>query len=439
MLCLDLKKYMLKNILEKVLAFLTKRVIKKYNPKVIGITGSVGKSTTKRAITHILSSKFSVRSGLGNYNTEIGVPLAVFGKKHPGKSIFGWVCLFVSVCFILIKKDKNFPEILVIEMGADHPGDISYLTNLVHPNMSIVTAVSAAHTEFFGSLESVQAEKQKIVTCLKDNEIAILNTDDEKVAIMQKITNAKCLTYGIEKKADVQASDIRFEINKENGWPKGIAFKVSMDGNTVPIFLPGIIGEHLVYGVLAAIVVGKEFGMNLVEIGDAMKNMTLMAGRMRVIEGIKHTLLIDDTYNASPNATFRALEAFSNIYKGKDAKSYVVLGDMLELGSLTESSHKEIGEAIAEMKFDYFIGVGSAIQFALHAAVDAGMAKDCLFHFHNSVEAGRFLQDRIKQSDILLVKGSQGNRMEKITKELMADPSKASELLVRQSEYWLNR
>ncbi|MFH0857654.1 MAG: UDP-N-acetylmuramoyl-tripeptide--D-alanyl-D-alanine ligase [Candidatus Magasanikbacteria bacterium] len=429
----------MQHILEKILAFFAQRILVKYHPQVVGITGSVGKSGSKRVTTHILESKFRVRGSYGNYNNEIGLPLTVLGCMHPGRSPFGWMYVFIKSLKLLFVTDTIYPEILVLEMGADKPGDIQYLTSMVHPNIGVVTAVAPTHIEFFESLQMVIREKEKIVSCLLPNEVAILNRDEEDVYKMKENTQAKVISYGFHGEADIRATDIRFELDKNTGWPKGLAFKVIQNGNIIPVYLPGVVGEHLVYSVLSAIAVASTFGMNIVEMSEALQKITMMQGRMRIIPGIKGTLLIDDTYNASPKAMFRALEAFSQIYVPEGSSSYAVLGDMLELGSETEKSHKEIGEKIADHNIDYLVTVGQAMQYARESAKEQGISEDQIFQFHTSEDAGRFLQDKIKTGDVLLIKGSQGTRMEKIVKELMAEPQKASDLLVRQSEYWLKR
>jgi len=429
----------MQHTLEKILRFFVKRILFKYNPKVVGITGSVGKSGSKRVATHILESKYRVRGTFGNYNNEIGLPLTVIGSLHPGHSLFGWFFVFIKAFKLLILTDKKYPEILVLEMGADKPGDIEYLTNMVHPNIGVVTAVAPTHIEFFESLQMVIREKEKIVSCLLPNEVAILNRDEEDVYKMKENTKAKIISYGFHEDADIRASDVRFELDKNTGWPKGIAFKVSFHGNIVPVYLPGVVGEHLVYSVLSAIAVASTFGMNVVEMSEALQKITMMQGRMRIIPGIKGTLLIDDTYNASPKAMNRALEAFAQIYVPDNASSYAVLGDMLELGGETKKSHQEVGKQVADSGINYLIVVGEAMLFAKEEALANGMNEEHIFQFHTSADAGRFLQDRIKTGDVLLIKGSQGTRMEKIVKELMAEPQKASELLVRQNEYWLKK
>jgi UDP-N-acetylmuramyl pentapeptide synthase len=194
-----------------------------------------------------------------------------------------------------------------------------------------------------------------------------------------------------------------------------------------------------VYASLAAAAVGLKYGMNLVEISQALKAFKVPKGRLNIVKGIKNTIIIDDTYNSSPQSCTAALEIVSRIELPVGAKKFAILGDMLELGSLSEKSHLEIGRQVYKNKISKLIIVGERSRDIARGAEKAGMSKDNIFHFAFSDEAGRFIQEQINQSDLILVKGSQGMRMEKIVKEIMAEPLRAKELLVRQDNGWLKK
>ena len=188
---------------------------------------------------------------------------------------------------------------------------------------------------------------------------------------------------------------------------------------------------------LAGLVVGYIFGINLVDGALALRQTKPLAGHMRLISGIKQTLIIDDTYNSSPDAVRSALYAVSKILPQESGKRIAILGDMLELGADTEISHREIGFRVAELNYDYLITVGEASKkFTSSSAKEAGMDENKIAVFDDSATAGKFLQDKMGKGDVILVKGSQGKRMEKIVKEVMAEPEKANELLVRQEDHW---
>jgi len=441
----------MKQFLQKLLKILAKRVLRKYKPEVIGITGSVGKSSTREAIFVVLASEFSVRQSEKNYNNELGVPLTILGCKSANKSPFGWLKIILKGLKLIFFRDKNYPKILILEMAADHPGDIKYLTSLAPCRIGVVTTISEVHLEFFGSLENITKEKQIIITHLDKDGFAILNTDDERVLGMQDKTRAKVLTFGFSKEAEVRAIEMvltGLEVYKEkleegvtpeSHWDSrewGVSFKLNYKGNTVPIFLPRVLGKQQVYAALAGAAAGLIYGLNLVQISKALRNYRAPAGRMNLISGIKHTMIIDDTYNASPVSTKAALEVVKDISLPAGNRKFAVLGDMLELGSYSEEGHKEVGRKIAESGIDILVTVGKRALGVAEGAQNYGFDEDKIISFENTIEAGLFLQKEIKPGDLILVKGSQGMRMERIVKELMAEPLKACDLLVRQDKSW---
>lgn len=419
----------MKKLLEKILRILTKAILARYNPEVVAITGSVGKTTTKDAIYTVLASTYNVRKNLKNYNNEIGIPLSVIGAEAGGKSLIKWFFVFVQALGLLIIKDKNYPNILVLEMGADKPGDIAYLTDLVPVKVGVVTAVAPAHIEFFENLDQIAIEKGTLVKALPENGFAILNADDKKVFQMGSQTKAKVVTYGLTANVDFQAGDIQISYDSKN--ISGLSFKLRYQGNTEEVVLPKIIGKHFVGNILAAIAVGKIYDLDLLTVIKSLKDFETPRGRMKLIRGIKKTLLIDDSYNSSPQAATQALNQLAALQVA-EGKKYAVLGDMLELGRQAEKFHNHVGQAVAQIKADYLVTVGELSRDVVRGAIEAGMAKDRCFNFRDSPEAGKFLQKRISQGDLLLIKGSRGIQMEKVVKELMAQPERAKELLVGQ-------
>lgn len=434
----------MKKLVEQILKTLARAILKKYKPDVIGITGSVGKTSTKEAIYTVLKEKFNVRRNIKNYNNEIGVPLTIIGSESGNKNIVIWLGVFLKALHLILVRDKTYPKILIIEMGADRPGDISYLVKLAPCKIGIITAIGSAgpvHLEFFGKVENVIKEKGELVRHLAASGIAVLNRDDNYVYPLKEKTKAKVLTFGFLKEADIKASDLviseRFQ--KEDSYSiSGISFKLNYQGNVVPIFLPGVLGQHQAYAALAACALGIIYEMNLIEVAESLKKFKSPAGRMNLIPGIKHTLLIDDSYNSSPLASLAALKALSSIELGPTQKKYAVLGDMAELGPYTEKGHEEVGE-YASRTADVLVTVGEKGKMIAQAAREYHMLSDRIYEFNSAEEAGRFLQERIEQGDLILVKGSQSVRMEKIVKELMAEPQRAKELLVRQDESWQKR
>jgi UDP-N-acetylmuramoyl-tripeptide--D-alanyl-D-alanine ligase len=320
-------------------------------------------------------------------------------------------------------------------MGADKPGDIKYLTDLVKPNIGILTKISPVHVEFFGSIEAIAREKSILIKKLTADKIAILNFDDENVKNLADKTKAKVISYGYSEDCDVRV--VGPDISIENGKVKGISFKLSYKGSTVPMFLPQVIGFHQLYAAMAGAAAGIALGMNMVDISQALKIYRAPKGRMQIIEGINDSLIIDDSYNSSPESAKEALRAASQIpCQGQRVAAF---GDMLELGEMEKDLHQKLGEQAVKMGFEKIYAVGKFANFIRKGASLAGLSLKNIKVFENSKKAAQTIKNEISGGDVILVKGSQGARMERVTKALMANPQRASQLLVRQSKAWLKR
>jgi UDP-N-acetylmuramoyl-tripeptide--D-alanyl-D-alanine ligase len=425
----------MKSFVQKRLAAAAKKMLVRYAPEIIGVTGSVGKSSTKQAIGAVLGKKFSIRISPKNYNTEFGVPLTILDLPTV-KSPLAWSSLVFSAWQRAAFGVPAFPKTLVLEMATDRPGDIAVLTDIAPPSISVVTTIGESHAEFFGSIDAITQEKATLVTRLKSDGWAVLNRDDARVWEMRKMTQARVKSYGFTSDADVSAdlASIRYDANPEGEC--GMHFMLSVNGETIPAFLPGMLGRPSIYAALAAAAVGVIKGMALREIANGVRDFAPAPGRMRCLSGIKRTILIDDTYNAAPRSTEAALETLRNVPATESVQRFVVLGDMLELGALSEKAHEEMGKKAAASGADVLVFVGERMGDAEKAALAAGMSQDRVFHFSGTEEAGRFIQNRMKQGDVVLVKGSRGMRMERVVKELMADPMAAERLLVEADESW---
>ena len=426
-------------LLKSALRMMSLLVLKKYNPKIIGITGSVGKTSTKEAVFTVLSSRFRVRRSEKNYNNEIGLPLTVIGVESGKNSIWGWLLVFFKWLMVIVLPIE-YPEILILEMGADRPGDIKYLTSFVRPDVGIVTDVSFSHIEFFRSLEGVAKEKMFLVSGLSEKSLAIINVDNEHIKKMKDQIKCRLVTFGFFDDADMQASDIFFNYS-ENREILGLGFKLDYKGTNLPVRLNNVLAKHQIYPALVSVAVGIEFGINLVESTALLGNLSIPHSRLNLIPGIKNTQIIDDTYNASPSSVSAALEVLAEISTAKEKfrRKVAVLGDMLELGDETEKSHRNIAKKFLEIKGDIFFSVGTRMKFAVSDLEKSGFKKENIFSFDNPMDAGKKLQDIIKEGDIILVKGSQGARMEKVVEEIMAEPQKAEELICRQNKEWKDK
>ena len=426
----------MKKLIQLKLKFLARLILKKYKPKIIGITGSVGKTTTKEAVYAVLKNKFNAKRSIKNYNNEIGLPLAVIGEDSPGKSLIGWILVFLKASKLIFLKDKNYPKVLILEMGIDRPGDMDYLLKIVKPDIGIITFVGSVHLEYFASKEKLRQEKAKLIKNIKKSGYSIINYDNEGSRKSINESKAKVISYGLDEKADLRALEIKFSFEEANkNFLQGINFKIFYNGSATPVLLPNVLGANAIYAALAGTAAGIAMGMNMVEISRSLRNFVSPKGRMNVIKGIKNTTIIDDTYNSEPQSTAAALGILKRIL-AKNRK-IAVLGNMLELGKYSEQMHRDIGKYALKCGIDKLIVVGERARDIARGAEEAGMKKDNIFNFDDSVQAGRFLQDRIRTGDLILVKGSQGARMEKIVLEIMAEPQRAKELLVRQGREWL--
>lgn len=416
--------------LHRILFLFARMVLWKYEPDVIGITGSVGKTSTKDAVALVLSKKFSVRKSPKSYNNQLGVPFTILGVNAPGQNPLNWIALFWRALMLVIVRDSQYPQILVLEMGADRPGDIAYLTRLAPPHIGIVTSIgkdAPVHIEFFRNVDALVREKRQMVHSLTKKDIALLNADDPFVMEMKEKTRARVITLGFFQEADIFASDLVF-------YPEeGMHYKVHAEGNVIPMTLHAL-GKGQVYSSLFALAVGRIYGMNFVELEEALRHYKAPSGRLNIIEGIKNTLILDDSYNASPVATHEALDVLRMV--GEEKRKLACLGDMSELGTFTEAEHKKVGRHVAEIGVEELYTVGPRAKIL---AEEAGkkMGQERVFIFDTAEEAERFIQNRLQKKDILLVKGSQVVRLEKVVKELMAHPEKAASLLVRQEKSWI--
>ena len=396
----------MKNLLLKwSLNILTRLLIRKYNPYIIAVTGSVGKTSTKEAIVSLLSNNFNVRGSSGNLNTEFGAPLVFLKEDKAAESFKEWIEIIGRGVLLLFSKN-DYPEMIVVEVAADKPGDIRYLSKIIKPHIAVVTAIGEVpvHIEFYKDAEDVAKEK-KILTSFS-REINILSFDDPLVEKMSE----KRITFGFNKGADVQIKDFKNTL-------EGSSFTLSYNGRESYFNIP-FIGKPYAYSVAAAFSVATYLGIDNVSLG-VMKNPP---GRLSLIEGKKDTLIIDGSYNSSPIALSSALETLKSL-PGK--RKIAVIGDMLDLGEYSEEEHSKIREKASFC--DHLISVGKYAKYV--GGVTLSRSEDAI----------PLLEEIIKPGDVILIKGSQGVRTEKIVLGIMRYPERAKDLLVRQTPFWKKR
>ncbi len=431
-------KQILKSIVVFILTLEARIVLWKYRPTIIAVTGSVGKTTVKDAIVFALSKSFFVRGSAKSFNSELGVPLTVLGCESGGwESVRAWLSI-IGEGLALIAFQNHYPKVLVVEVGTDKPGDIARITRWLKPNVAVVTRVGdvPVHVEFFSSRSELIAEKGNIVGALKANGIAVLSADDPDVISMRtRAPYAKIFTYSMTGSADVTGSDADLFYSKE-GVPMGVECVATYAGENAPLIIKGTANFSALHGALAACAVAIVLGAPFQETVRAFESFTVPKGRSRLIEGIRGSIIIDDTYNASPAAVAAALDALGRIDTG--GRKIAILGDMLELGKHSVEAHKKMGVHASEVA-DILITVGLRSEVAGAEAELCGMYKEDVHHFTDSVAAGEFLKMVVKDHDVVLVKGSQRVRMERIVERIMAHPEQKHNLLVRQEEAWQDR
>jgi UDP-N-acetylmuramoyl-tripeptide--D-alanyl-D-alanine ligase len=408
-----MKEIFRKKILRPILRVLAERTLRRYEPKVIGITGSVGKTTVKEAVYKVLSARFSVKRNEENFNNEIGVPMTILGLNMAHN--IGWLANIIKGIKVAYGPKIKYPEYLILELAADKPGDMDYLVQIAKPQVGIVTVVGAipVHVEYYASPKAVAAEKSKLIKSLPTYGLSILNYDDQTVLDMKECSKGKLKTVGFADGADIKATE-KFLFVEGNDM--GVSFKIHHGDTFVPMKVKGLLGFHQIYAVLAAAAVGVHYGMNLIQVSEIFKEFHPPKGRMKLVKGIKETLIIDDTYNASPESTHAALEALSNIARYKDGRKIAVLGDMLELGRYSITAHQNIGNFAAK-HCDMLFCVGSRAKWIADAAENQ-MKEGSIFTFNTSSDAGRVLQDQMRKGDVILIKGSRGMKMERVVEEI---------------------
>jgi UDP-N-acetylmuramoyl-tripeptide--D-alanyl-D-alanine ligase len=293
------------------------------------------------------------------------------------------------------------------------------------------------HVEFFESPEALINEKKKLVSYLKKGGTLILNNDDQNMKDIKTPEGIRRIFFGFNDHSEVKGSG--YQIIYDNFKPKGITFKIDYAGKSIPVTLERILGQHQVFPALIALSVAISQDINIVTVSQALgKRKRLQPGRMHILDGIKGTVLIDDSYNASPVATKKAIETLGDIKMVTDGRRIAVLGDMLELGKYSTEEHKKIGRLVA-FNCDFLVTVGMRAKEIAEGALLGGMSEKNILQFEGSEKTGKYLQNFIQVNDVILVKGSQSIRTERVIEEIMAHPEKKSELLVRQEEEWLKR
>ncbi len=415
-------------------------VVRKYKPRIVAVTGSVGKTSTKDAIFAVLADNQHVRKSDKSFNSEIGLPLTILGCPNAWNNPLRWLQNIFDG-FLLLVLPSRYPAWLVLEVGADRPGDISGVAKWLPVDVAVITRLPEVpvHVEFFDSPEEVVEEKAALIQAVKPGGTVVLYADDASAQMLQRRAEARSLqvrTFGFTA-ADVQGSDFTFvdETVSCGARPIGMSMRITMDGGSAPYVATGVLGAHSLLPMLAAVAVGGALGKGLAELVASLGQYEPPPGRMHLLPGIKDTLIIDDTYNSSPAATAAALDTVLALKAHMNGRQILVLADMLELGRHSVDEHRKIGAQAAKVA-DVLVTVGFRARDIAGAALDNGLPDGSIFQYEDASKAGDELAAMLMPCDSVLVKGSQSMRMEKTVEHLMRDPERAGELLVRQDVDW---
>jgi UDP-N-acetylmuramoyl-tripeptide--D-alanyl-D-alanine ligase len=347
---------------------------KLWGKPLIAVTGSAGKTTTKEAIAHVLSTRFRVLKSEGNFNNHFGLPL------------------------MLLKLEPEY-DVAVIEMGMSHAGEIRALAKIAQPEIGVVTNVAPVHLEFFDSLAGIARAKYELIESLPAGGVAVLNADDEYVSQFGRDFKGKVVMYGTRATADVRAENI------QSKGPEGVEFDLVIGSLREHARLP-LVGEHNVLNALAAVAVGVERGLRPSEAVGALATLAAADKRGQVLQ-VGNITVINDCYNSNP----KALEAMVDALATMSAKRRIVVaGEMLELGPAGEEMHRRAGQHVAEKDIDVLLGVRGLAQAMVEGARQAGTRAEFVA---GPEEAGEWLAREARDGDVVLLKASRGVKLEK--------------------------
>lgn len=365
---------------------LARKVLAEQEVKVIGITGSIGKTSTKEFASSLLSSKFNVLKSEGNFNNQIGLPLS------------------------LLKLNEQH-HVAVLEMAMSAPGEISALTRIASPDIAVITNINPVHLEFFKSLDDIALAKKEILTGSKENGIAVLNGDDVLVKKISGDWKGEKLFFGLSPECDIYAHSIQ-----KMGFG-GMSFELKYGQEQEKAHFPFFYESHL-YNLLAAAGVAFALAVPFEDVLERIKNLKPFSRRGTLFRLKNDIILIDDSYNSNPAALESVLKGLANL---PSKRKVAVLGDMLELGEKEVDFHIQAGSQVAKSGWDILITVGSLSQHMIEGALSSGMKREKTFSFEDSSLAAEEIWAHLEEGDLVLVKGSRGMRTETIVEKIKAE------------------
>lgn len=416
------KKYIQKRLQKYVRAYFAKHP----EVKLVVVAGSVGKTSTKLALATVLSQRFRVRLHEGNHNTAISVPIAILGIDYPDniRRLGAWWSVFRAA-----KQRVNQPtdvDIIIQELGIDHPGEMAQFAEYLAPDLAVVTAITPEHMEFFETLDTVAREELSVTNFSR---LALINRDDISGQYAALITNPSLDTYGTSGVAEYRF--VEDDYTPEQGFTGSIIAPEIADPIPVQVHLTG---EHSIRPVIAAAAVGAKFGMSAADISQGVALLKPVSGRMNILRGVNNSIIIDDTYNSSPAAAVSALQA---LYTMQTPQRIAILGSMNELGQSSQLEHEALGKMCDPNALSWVVVVGDEATTYL---APAARAQGCQVQIcRNALEAGAFVHKVVEDQAVILVKGSEGNIFLEEAVKILLHTNDDDRLLVRQSPAWMAR
>ncbi|MBU2220486.1 UDP-N-acetylmuramoyl-tripeptide--D-alanyl-D-alanine ligase [Patescibacteria group bacterium] len=412
-----------------VLAVLARAILRKYRPQIVMVTGSVGKTSTKDALAAAFSKTHFLRASEKSYNSEFGLPLTVIGAKNPWENPAAWFGVFQEA-LALIMLPSHYPKLLILEVGADRPGDLRRILRIAKPDAVVVTRLPEVpvHVEAYEGPQAVRDEEFTPAYALAPQAPLIICAEDIYAQTMAARLSASITTFGFSDAATIYIQDPSFYSEGDTA-----GMRAQVDG--VEIRVQGALGRPQLYAPAAALALAHALNIPRQETLAGLKTYIAPPGRARVLSGVNNSYIIDDSYNASPTAVEEGLNALSLI--PQKGKRIAVLGDMLELGRYSQEEHARIGALVAE-KADMLVAVGVRSRATYEAAKHAGLSEDAAYAVDTAADAATLLEGLVMEHDVVLVKGSQSMRMERVSEALLRNPADAVRL-VRQEREWKRR
>ncbi len=408
------KRNLLKSISKLVLLSLTRLVLKKYKPLVIGVTGSLGKTTMTQFSAALLGKSLNVIQTEYDFATVLTAPLTLLRLKKPKrtKNIFWLLPIFIIKTLLRLLIKKDYPQCFVLELRSDVRAGQSMkeLIKALRPQVGIITAIEPVHLTYFKTIKRIARAKRTLIESLPKQGLALLNYDDPLVREMSPFSQALVLSYGLSPQAQIRAEQVKLG-------PTGLSFNIHYQDKVIPVKAPHLINRTYLYPLLTATALTLIYGrLSVKEINQTISQLKPVPGRGNPVKGIKKTILINNAFNATPRSVIEALDSFKAVFPNK--KKIAVLGDMLQMENLTEKGHRQVGRKAAQIKPGLLITVGPSARLIAQEAIKLGYPREQVRQTADFKEATALLKKIIQGGEVILFKASHDIKLYKIIEKL---------------------